>query len=169
MKIQSKISNNYSAQYEGGSIKHKGAFEIDKDLHKDPSMRIVPIALSKYYFENIPVEETILNHKNIFDFCLRAKVDSRFKLEHHSIQNGEKKKDALSKTTRYYVSNKGGAIYKRSTDSNKLIGINVGFITTIFNKYVKKEMDEYDINYSFYVRECKKIMDLVEDKQLSLW
>ena len=62
--------STYIAVYEDGSIKHKSDFEIDKELHKNPSMRIVPIALEKYFVEGIPVEETIKNHKDIFDFCL---------------------------------------------------------------------------------------------------
>ena len=51
--------STYIAVYENGDIKHKNAFEIDKELHKNPSMRIVPIALEKYFVEGIHVEETI--------------------------------------------------------------------------------------------------------------
>ena len=65
--------NNYSAQYMDGNIKHKGAFEIDKELHKDPSMKIVPIALEKYFFEGIPINETINSHSNIYDFLFKIK------------------------------------------------------------------------------------------------
>ena len=40
--------STYLAVYENGDIKHKSDFEIDKELHKNPSMRIVPIALERY-------------------------------------------------------------------------------------------------------------------------
>ena len=30
-------------------------------------------------------------------------------------------------------------------------------------------MKEYDINYQFYISECNKIIDLIEDKQLTLF
>ena len=166
--------NNYSAQYSiDNKIKHKGAFEIDKELHKDPSMRIVSIALEKYFFEGIPVKNTIENHTNIYDFCLRLKLNSIFKGEYNYIDqsNGypEKKTINLSKNTRYYISNKGGAIYKIRNDNNRTTGVNIGFITTLFNRYEEKPMKEYDINYQFYISECNKIIDLIEDKQLTLF
>ena len=223
--------NNYSAKYAiDGKIKHKGAFEIDKDLHKDPSMRIVSIALEKYFFFGIPIRETITKHTNIYDFAMRLKVDSRFEAQLHylkptneysNLNNDEKlafiikegwqdyygswiqkswitdrlpydrmttslegafsissakytvyDKDftKLSKTTRYYVSNHGGALYKRSNDgSGKMTGVSVGSVVTVFNKYIEKSMPEYDINYDFYVKECNKLLNQIEDKQLSLF
>src|SRR5690606_10534122 len=70
--------NSYATQLSNSDkIKYKGAFEIDKVVgnepayHKDNSFRIIPIAISDYFFKNIPVEDTIRNHKNIYDFCGR--------------------------------------------------------------------------------------------------
>ena len=40
------------------------------------SMKIVPIAIKEYYINNTPIEQTIRNHTNIYDFCLRLKVNS---------------------------------------------------------------------------------------------
>ena len=37
----------------------------------------------------------------------------------------------------------------------------------IFNKYF--ESDNYNINYNFYIRECNKILDVIENKQLMLF
>lgn len=166
--------NNYSSQYSiDNKIKHKGAFEIDKELHKDPSMRIVSIALEKYFFEGIPVKNTIENHTNIYDFCLRLKLTSAFSGEYNYIDQSkgypEKKTIKLSKNTRYYISNLGGAIYKIKNDNKKITGVNVGFVTTLFNKYEEKPMNKYDINYNFYITECNKIIDIIENKQLSLF
>lgn len=166
--------NNYSAQYSvDNKIKHKGAFEIDKELHKDPSMRIVSIALEKYFFEGIPVKTTIENHTNIYDFCLRLKLTSAFSGEYNYIDQSkgypEKKTIKLSKNTRYYISNSGGAIYKIKNDNKKITGVNVGFVTTLFNRYEEKPMNKYDINYHFYITECNKIIDIIESKQLTLF
>ena len=161
--------NNYSAQYMDDHIKPKGAFEINKDLHKDPSMRIVSIALEQYFFFGIPIIETLRKHDNIYDFCLRLKVDSRFEAQWHYLDEIMKIKK-LSKTTRYFVSNHGGALYKKSTDgSGKIAGVSVGVVTTIFNNYESKIMSEYDINYDFYIKECNKLINLIEDKQLCLF
>ena len=105
--------NNYSARYLDGGIKHKGAFEIDKELHKDPSMRIVPIALEKYFFEGVPIRETIRNHNNIYDFCLRLKVNKSVDALYEHLENSELKSDLLGNNIRYYVSVKGGSLVKK--------------------------------------------------------
>ena len=61
------------------------------------------------------------------------------------------------------------SIYKITNDSKRETGINVGFVTTLFNKYEEKPMNEYNINYQFYIKECNKIINQIEDKQLSLF
>ena len=164
--------SNYISLYDNGKIKHKGCFEIDKELHKDNSFRIVPIALENYYIKGIPVEDTIKNHKNILDFCGRIKIDSRFELEFHSIKYDEsnqpyKSIEQLQKVTRYLVTKNGGTIYKKNKDG-KLTGINVGYMMNIYNVN-DKIIDDFDIDYSFYIRECNKIINSVYDGSLTLF
>ena len=162
--------NNYSAKYDSGHIKHKGAFEISKELHKNPSMKIVPIALEKYFFEDIPIRDTIRNHNNIYDFCLRLKLNNPWGAELHTVDSDIRTNiQPLSKNTRYYISNSGGSLYKRHGLDNRLHGVSVGYLCTYFNKYIEKPMEEYDLNYQFYVDECNKIINMIEDKQLNLF
>lgn len=161
--------NNYSARYLDGGIKHKGAFEIDKELHKDPSMKIVPIALEKYFFEGIPIEKTIRSHTNIYDFCLRLKVNKNVEVIYDYIEDSEVKSEILGKNIRYYISNSGGSLTKHFLEKDSKSGVNVGFVTTIFNEFEKKEMKNYDINYNFYISECNKIINIIENRQLSLF
>lgn len=167
--VQTSV-NDYVAQKLDGELKEKGDFEIEKEFHKNPSMKIVPIALSKYFVDDIPVKETIENHTNIFDFCLRLKTDrgSTARLDYVD-EDFNKKTQWLSKTTRYYISNKGGSLYKWFEKTERLNSVNVKYLATIFNKYIEKPMQEYDINYKFYIAECNKIIDQIEDKQLSLF
>lgn len=163
--------NNYLAKYESGDIKYKGIFEIDSECYKNPSMRIVPLALSNYFLNNIPISETIYNHKDIFDFCMLYKSNSNFI---SFMRNGE---DIikLDRITRYYISNKGYELIKIKSNGRDLNlfkfnqgenRINVGYRTTLFNKYIELPIDKYDINYKFYVRECNKIIDIIEPKQM---
>ena len=160
--------NNYISQYTDEKCKYKGLFEIDKELHKDPSMRIIPIALSNYFIKGISVSDTILNHKNIYDFCLRLKTNKGWEAQYHYYDDGVKVK-TLSKNTRYYISKHGGALYKKNIDDGRMSGVNVGEVVIVFNKYIEKEMSEYDINYQFYIKECLKIINQIEDKQLTLF
>lgn len=162
--------NNYSAQYSiDNKIKHKGAFEIEKELHKDPSMKIVPFALQQYFFLGIPIKETIENHTNIYDYCLRLKVNKSYQGEYHHLNNNQHEIINLSKITRYFISNKGGSLYKKEKTTGKMLGVNVGFVATLFNKYEEKPMSKYNINYQFYISECNKIINQIEDKQLYLF
>ena len=160
--------NNYIGVYESGEVKLKGCFEIDKEFHKDPSMRIVPIALKNYYVDDIPIKETIMNHTNIYDFCLRLKTNSKSTPYFKYIENGEIIDKKLDRTTRYYISKTGGVLIKKF-DENRTSGVNVGYSVTLFNKYVEKDMKDYNINYNFYIAETYKIINAVDDGQLSLF
>ena len=158
--------NNYLAVYESGDVKLKGCFEIDKEFHKDPSMRIVPIALKNYFVDNIPIKETILNHKDIFDFCLRLKTNSKSTpIFRHFDSSYKTIDDVLPRTTRYYISKSGGIIFK-DFGNDRTAGVNTGFSVTLFNKYEEKEMKDYNIDYNFYIIEANKIVNAIIDTQL---
>lgn len=167
--------NNYLAEYQDSTpikehIKYKGCFEIDKEYHKDSSMKIVPIALKNYFINNIPIEETIKNHKNIYDFCLRLKINSSTKAYYNEI-NKELDNKLLSKklnrTTRYYISNDGGSLSVYYNNSDSVTRINKGYVCTLFNRFINS--DNYNINYKFYEIETRKIINSIEDKQLSMF
>jgi hypothetical protein len=163
--------NNYTAVYEDGSVKSKGCFEIDKEFHKDPSMRIVPIALKEYFVNGVPVEETIKNHKNIYDFCLRLKTNSKSTPIYQYLENGEIKQKELHRTTRYYISkpNSNSGILLKDFGDGRISGVNIGYSVTLFNKYEEKEFSEYNIDYNFYIAEAMKIVDAIIDNQLTLF
>lgn len=162
--------NNYLSIYENGDFKAKGAFEIDKEYHKDPSMKIVPIALKEYYMNGIPIEKTIKEHKNIYDFCLRLKTNSASTGRFTHLKGNQVITDNLSRTTRYYIAKglQSGSISKLFNDG-RVSAVNKGFSGIIFNKFVEKPIDEYNIDYNFYITEAYKIKNAVDDGQLSLF
>ncbi len=84
----------------------------------------------------------------------------------HFLQDNEKKSEKQQKNVRYYISTNGVSFYKYYSKGTSEV-INKGYKVTIFNNYEKKE--NYNIDYSFYITECKKIIDVIEDKQLTLW
>jgi hypothetical protein len=165
--------NSYIAVYDDNTpenehLKLKGCFEIFQEYHKDPSMRIVPIALKEYFVNGVPIRDTILNHKDIFDFCLRLKVNSKSVAKYVYFDNGLKEQ-ILPRTTRYYISNNGGNLYK-DLGENRITGVNVGYTATLFNNYEEKPMEDYNINYSFYINEAMKIVNVItEGGQLKLF
>ena len=140
-------------------------------MHKDHSMRIVPIALREYFINNKPIVETIKNHENIFDFCLRMKTRADCKGFYQYYKNGKLEYQLLPRTTRYYISKpsiNSGVLLKNFSD-NKKNSVNAGFMVTLFNKYEEKEINNYNIDYNFYIAETNKIINAIEDFQLNLF
>jgi len=188
--------NNYLAIYTNGKVKYKGAFEIDKEMkgelqyHKDHSKRIVPLAISLYFTEGIPVKETILNHllyeedyyngkvKNhgVFDFCLAKKTKGgkkgRPKMIARHVIDGNIIEQVLQKTNRYYISNKGKHFVKKYEDgSESQIEAHPqkgrSYKVKIFNEF--KKLDDYNINYNYYIREANKIVDTIVPRMGTLF
>ncbi len=163
--------NNYISVSNKGKVKYKGMFEIEKELHKDNSFKIIPIALSEFFVNGVPIEHTIKNHSNIYDFCGRQKFKGKDYGETHVLEYDENnlaidKITKQQKNVRYYLSNKGCNFikkYAKGTDQFIHKGLNI----TIFNKYELKE--DYDVNYSFYIKETQKEIDNILTNQLELF
>lgn len=165
--------NNYIAVRTDNKIKYKGRFEINKEYHKDPSFRIIPLALSEYFVKGIPVEQTIKNHRNIYDFCGRQKFKSDSYgeinwIDYDQSGNAFRQQQKQQRNVRYYISIGGCTFIKRYTKGTSEY-INKGYTVTIFNKYEELPFDIYGINYSFYINECKKEIEQIENKRLQLF
>ncbi len=170
--------NNYLAVTTQGKVKYKGAFEVDKVVgsepayHKDNSFRIIPLALSEYFVKNIPIKDTITNHTNIYDFCGRQKFNRESYGQIHYLGYIDKQPieivEKQQKNVRYYISNKGANFMKYYSKGTSEV-INKGYQITIFNDFIEKQMNEYDINYQFYIKEAQKEIDTIIDTQLTLF
>ncbi len=148
--------NNYITIKSDGHVKEKGKYLRERNVKKGYKHPIVPIAMYEFVVNNIPLDETIRNHKNILDFCISQKSNREFKMEYHS-DNGEIQ--SLQKNNRFFISNSGGALQKRR-ENDSLIGIAVGEKITILNDYdSSKPFEEYDIKYQYYIDEAKKYTD----------
>ena len=177
--------NNYLSVYDNGKYKCKGAFEFENvPLHKNKSHSIIPKAAYEYFVNNIPIEDTIKNHRNIFDFCagVRARATekkgkSRFEL--HSVDGYNIKKEKLSKTVRYYISKKGKYLFKCYEDGSQEhveAPLKQGKFTKdwkvkCFNKSWKCDnFEDYGIDYSYYIFHAKQWVYSIENKsQLKLF
>lgn len=102
--------NNYIAEYEGGKLKRKGAYEYQVQFHQDPSALIVPKAAEARLVHGTDIGEFIRGHKDPFDFCLRAKVPRSNTLIMEWEELGVDMK--LPNILRYFVSTSGGSLFK---------------------------------------------------------
>ncbi len=169
--------NDYITIKIDGESKTKGDFVSDFELHKNKSARIVPLALQEYFINNIPIEQTISFHKDIFDFCLGVKSIGKNRLT--AFNKKEQTEVELQKINRYYISNKGIHLLKKlpklegkkalmqldifggMDDGTRQSEVEAGWVSIIFNKYVKKEIKDYDICHKFYIDRCNKIINKI--------
>lgn len=156
--------NNYMGLYMDGKVKYKGTFKTyeqtikDEEYHKSLSQTIVAEAVAKYFLENIPVEKTIMECENIFDFCKTFNTSHGFKAE---LVDAEGNIEPQQKTNRYYISTNGKTF--RKIKEGKITEIEAGGkLVTIFNKKIDLPMDDYNIDYDYYINECYKIIHVVD-------
>lgn len=126
-KLIMRDVNNYINIISEDNIKFKGAYEIDRDYHKNHSKRISALSAANYFIHGIHPSKTIDNHfkngnyifgkeyKNygIYDFCIGNKTKFNNKL-YERTRNGIDISDTeLGKVNRYYVSNSGSELIKK--------------------------------------------------------
>jgi DNA polymerase elongation subunit (family B) len=160
-KIIFSTVNDYLAIMTNGEIKKKGDFLTDFELHKNKSARIVPIALERYFVHGIPVDETIRNHTNLYDFCLRQKATRSFHYEGTNRITGEV--TVYNKLIRYYISTDGEKILKVKnpecqTRAAAVSQVEAGeWLATVCN-FLPKNSKVDNINYNYYIEKANRII-----------
>jgi hypothetical protein len=66
--------NNYIAEYNDGKLKRKGAYEYELGWHQNHSMLVVSKAAEAALLRGEDPCEFIMNHDDVYDFMLRTKV-----------------------------------------------------------------------------------------------
>lgn len=164
-KIIFSTVNDYLAIKTDGDVKKKGDFLTDFELHKNKSARVCAMALEQYFVNDIPINDFIKSHSNIFDFCLRQKASRDFHYEGINKATGEKR--VYDKLIRYYVSKTGEKLLKvknENSDSTApaVAQVEAGeWLATVCNKLTKNHpMD--NINYDYYIERAQKLVDKIE-------
>jgi hypothetical protein len=163
-KIIFSTVNDYLAIKTDGEIKKKGDFLTDFELHKNKSARVVPIALEHYYVHGVPVDTTIHNHTNIYDFCLRQKASKDF---HYEGKTKDGKTHIYNKLIRYYVSNTGEKLLKVKNDNSdsgaaEVSQVEAGdWMMTVCNK-LKPDHPLDNINHAYYIEKAERIIHKIQ-------
>ena len=167
--------NNYLAQTTDGYVKPKGCFEIIPmqngavAYNKNWSMRVVPKAIHAHYLEGIPIADFIHKHDNIYDFGIGFRARKDWNIVHTHIKGNVKREDVQQRTIRYYVSSTGGSLTKRNKTDHRMISLESGRSITIFNKAYTAPMEQFNIDYNYYIKEANKIKYAVNDGQQKLF
>lgn len=157
--IHYKTVNDYIAVTSDDEIKVKGEFIYEKVLDGSNEFLIIPIAIKEYLVNNIPIEQTILNHTNIYDFCCSKKINKDYTIWY----NGSKQQQL----NRFYLSKKGAYLYKQKNTKNTMESIfkdsSVIIVNDVVNEFPK------DIDFQYYINRAKETIQLFEKPQLQLF
>lgn len=158
--------NNYIAVGVDGKAKEKGIFETKKDWHKDNSYMVVPIAVGEYLINGTPFEQTLRSHPNILDFCGRYKASKGWHVEYVYLDGDREKRMDFGKIYRFLPVTRGGVSLKINKDGREH-QLCEGYQTYPFNQ--KTAFDMNNLNYGFFERECRKLIDLIQPPQMTLF
>lgn len=156
--------NSYISEDLKGKIKYKGTFKPreemikDGEYHKSLSQCVVTHALSEFYLKGIPVADTIYKHQNIYDFCKTFNASHGWKCE--TVGTDDTDRISQQKNNRYFISRQGRRFRKYKEE--KQIDIEANRLVTIFNTYYQKPIDQYGIDYDYYIDECRKIIEKID-------
>lgn len=167
--------NDYIGVYKGYSethnpklIKTKGLFIREPILGKGMSPQIIAEALVQYFVNNIDVNTTLYNCKDIKKFLTFQKVNKEFSVEYAG--------EIVRHINRYYMSTNGYKIRKCKVnpETNQRYDYEDLCATsgvTLFNKLCEIDLSKAHINYGWYRNEIYKIIYAIEDseKVLSLF
>ena len=153
------------------ATKCKGRFEFSGlALHKNKSHLVVAKAVYYYFVHDVLPEQYIRTNKNIYDYCGGIRSNSGLQMQAVCFVDGEEQVQKLHKITRYYVSNKGCKLQKVSRETGKIINVDAGaWLATVFNTYEERPFEDYDVNFSYYLREITKQIESARGSQLSLF
>ena len=160
------------------STKYKGTFKDNEELRKDGewhkafSQGIVSTAVNKYFLENIPVEKTLSECNDIYEFCKTGNTTGEWWAETFVCDNNDEISDITKqqKNNRYFVSTNGKSFRKCTYKPDKITGepkltsteYEAGKKVTIFNKYFELPIEKYQIDYEYYVDECYKLIHKID-------
>jgi hypothetical protein len=149
--------NNYIGVFEDGSTKRKGAYEYKMGWHQNAGGLVIPKVAEKVLVEGAPIRQTVRQWPDIMDFMLRTKVPRSSYL---AIEWGDQQPQQLQNTTRYYVAEGGGRLFKwmpplKGKQEWRKIGVESGWGVQPCNDI--RDAGRLPIDFDYYIREVEKL------------
>ena len=157
--------NSYFDIQTDGTEEFKGdmdPLQYRKNYSKGYDMPIVAKAVYEYFANNVPVMETLRNHKDILDFCKTQNIGRKFNICYDKVVDGSITTVYCQKHCRFYASSKGVVIQKEDTTTGKKSVLCGGLPVILLNNLDDKPIEERDINYAYYYNECMKFINPIK-------
>lgn len=155
--------NDYFGVTDKNEIEKRGMFITESVLGKGLAPTIIPKAVIAYFTKNIPLEKTIRECNDIYEFLMAQRVDKKFKVEYNN--------HYIQRINRYYASTNGYWLYKVKETEDGLSYENMlkKSGVTILNKIDNASTLDKNINYAYYLSEARKIVNELQCRQLDLF
>ena len=166
--------NNYISITTSGKVKTKGAYEIPdykkegyKSIafekhgwHKNHSAFVIPLAAVEFLVNDKPIEDTIMNWDNPYDFLLRTKVPRSSRLV---LCYDDGREELQQNICRYYPSVNGGKLVKimpplEEGGEERRLGIDTDWNVQTCNNI--KDFT-WNLNYDYYISEANKLVNAI--------
>lgn len=158
VKIAQKDVNNYVEVQPGGKSKAKGGYLVKGistvgAFNINNSCCIVATALKEYFVNSTPVEETINNCDDIFQFQIIAKAGAKYREVYH-IVDGEK--EPVQKVNRVYATadERYGKLFKVKAEDDSTAKIEMLPEHCIIDN--DNQLSISDVDKTFYIEMAKK-------------
>jgi len=156
--------NNYAITGIDNEFDGVGLFNNEVKIGDALRAPIVTKAINNYFIEDIPVEKTVIDGRDdINNYTYSSSIESdsvaSYETQHESI--------ALSRENRYYVSQSFGNIVHRKMNSKHWKPLITGYHCRPINKVEDKKYRK--INFKYYIMKANKVIDKIDDKQLTLF
>ena len=158
IKIAQKDVNNYVEIQEGGKVKAKGGYLVKGistvgAFNINNSCCIVATALKEYFVNGTPVEETIENCNDIFQFQIIAKAGAKYKEAYHVVGD---RKEQVQKVNRVYATadTKYGKLFKVKAEDDTTAKIESLPEHCIIDN--DNQLTIADVDKNFYIEMARK-------------
>lgn len=158
IKIAQKDVNNYVEIQEGGKAKAKGGYLVKGistvgAFNINNSCCIVATALKEYFVNGTPVEETIENCNDIFQFQIIAKAGAKYKEAYHVVGD---RKEQVQKVNRVYATadTKYGKLFKVKAEDDTTAKIESLPEHCIIDN--DNQLTINDVDKTFYIEMARK-------------
>lgn len=160
---EQKLENPHNVfVHEEGSYKYaktkcKGRYDFHElALHKNKSFLIIRKALFYFFVHGIEPEVYLKQNRNIFDYCGCVRANKSWSFSEKFIKEGIFYNLPLQKTVRYYSSKTGSKIMKSNKEDGRILNAQKAGQQTIFNLYLDKVWEDYDVDEYFYLKRIRK-------------
>lgn len=168
--IAQESVNHYVAVKADGSLKIKGRLAVDGEVNKNNTKdlgRIERKAIVNYFAYGTPVEKTVLESRNIFDFVYGVKSSSDY---HYETVKGNDI-TVHKKIIRYYISKEGERLLKIKNENSEKTGNPVtriagGKNVVICNDLRGKQWQDFNIDFEHYINAASVVVHRIEGNKM---